>query len=104
MNTSCSILLTLKFVLFTVQMFSALENNLSDEADEAEIARICLASLASIGYLPALTLQKSKMSTVFSAGASPRYLSTSFITFSFAVELSAYMLLHTFVCGDCPIN
>ena len=85
MNTSCSILLTLKFVLITVQMFPALENTLSEVAG---IARICLtsleslASLASIGYLPALTPQKSKMSTVFSAGASPRYLSTFFITFS----------------------
>ena len=36
MNTSCSILLTLKFVLLTVQMFPALENTLSQEADERD--------------------------------------------------------------------
>ena len=44
-------------------MFPALENTLSEVADEAGIAIICPAS---IEYLPALTLQKSNMSIVFS--------------------------------------
>ena len=67
-------------------MFPALENTIAEVADKAGIVRICLASLASIGYLPALTFQKSKMSTVFSPGAATRYLSTSFLIFSFAAD------------------